>query len=354
MRASKTVLLISSALAAVAACSDQTDLPVAPLPAPGGGAVGGSGTAGAGQGGATAGLGGIAGSSTSGATGGSGAAVSAGGAEAGRGGQGGDGPGGVAGQSGGSGGTGVAGGGTAGTAGSGGASSDGWARIFNGTDLTGWVTLIHKWKYNEDPYRTFRVNADTGVIRVTYDDYPGQNFDDHCGLLYYDKHLTNYRIRFTYRFYEPQAKNPVSWGKNNSGLMVFAIDPKTVTGDPEFPPLIEIQLIGTPSSGGKNNANLCQPGGMTVSELFGSPLSDSSCHDSRSGTAPPADQWVTIEAEVRADGETKVYQHPDVTKPVLSFSGPRYKGQAVTGGYLAFQSESQPIEYKDIELKELP
>jgi hypothetical protein len=136
--------------------------------------------------------------------------------------------------------------------------------------------------------------------------------------------------------------------------MIFAIDPQTVMNDPEFPPLIEIQLIGTPSTGGTKNANLCQPGGMTVSKLFGQSISDSSCHDSRSGTARPAAEWVTIEAEVHVSGDTKIFQYPEMTTPVLTVSGPVYKGQPVTGGYLALQSESQPVEFKDIELKELP
>ena len=38
------------------------------------------------------------------------------------------------------------------------------------------------------------------MLRVTYDNYPGGNFDERCGLLYYDKLLTNYRVRITYRF----------------------------------------------------------------------------------------------------------------------------------------------------------
>jgi Protein of unknown function (DUF1595)/Protein of unknown function (DUF1587) len=114
-----------------------------------------------------------------------------------------------------------------------------------------------------------------------------------------------------------------------------------------------IQLLGTPSAGGSKNANLCQPGGMTVSKLFGQALADSGCHDSKSGTAPAADQWVTVEAEVHVTGDTKVYQYPEMTNPVLTFSGTKYKGQPVTGGYLALQSESQPVEFKDIQLKEM-
>lgn len=328
--------------ASIVGCSDTTGVPAAGsggLPATGG--AGAAGTAGApvlpsgGAGSGQMASAGQAGTPVGGASGvgGVGGAGGLGGAGAG------GGTGGV---------------GSGGLAGGGAASADGWVTIFNGKDLTGWVPLIHKWKYNEDPYDTFRVDAESQVIRVTYEDYPGQSFDDHCGLLYYDKLLKDYHVRLTYRFREPQAKNPVSWGKNNSGLMLFGIDPKTVTNDPEFPPLIEIQLIGTPSSGGKNNGNLCQPGGMTVSKLFGQPLSDSSCHDSMSGTAPPADQWVTVEAEVHVSGDTKIFQYPDMTKPVLTISGPVYKGQPVTSGYLALQSESQPVEYKDIQLKELP
>ena len=189
---------------------------------------------------------------------------------------------------------------------------------------------------------------------MTYEDYPnGNDFEGRCGLLYYDKYLTDYRVRLTYRFREPQAKNPVGWGKNNTGLMIFGIDPRTVTGDPEFPPLIEIQLLGTPSAGGSKNANLCQPGGMKVAKLFDQAINDNSCHDSQSGTAPPAADWVTVEAEVHVTGETKVFQYPNMTEPVLRISGPTYNGQPVLGGYLAIQSESQPIEFKDIELKEL-
>lgn len=247
-------------------------------------------------------------------------------------------------------------GGAGGNAGSGGAggSGDGWVKIFNGQDLTGWVPLIHKSAFNENVYDTFRVDTANQVLYVSYEDYPQQNFDGRCGLLYYDKYLKDYRVRLTYRFREPQANNPVSWGKNNTGLMIFGIDPRTVMGDPEFPPLIEIQLLGTPSAGGTNNANLCQPGGMWVSKLFGADNgSGGGCKASKSGAAPPADQWVTVEAEVHVEGDTKVYQYPNMTEPVLVISGPTYNNQKVMGGYLALQSESQPVEYKDIELKEL-
>jgi hypothetical protein len=243
----------------------------------------------------------------------------------------------------------------AGPGGGDGASNGGWVSIWNGKDLTNWYPLITGFPYKTDPYNTFRADPATGVIKVTYENYPnGGSFDNHFGLLYYDKFLTNYRVRVEYHFLEPQAKNPPGWGKNNSGLMLFGIDPATVTGNPNFPPLIEIQLLGTPSAGGTNNANICRPGGMTVTTLFDKPATPGNCQDSLTGPAPPAAQWVTVEAEVHVKGTTKIYQYPDTTKPVLTFAGVTYAGKLVTGGYISIQSESQPCEFRKIELMELP
>jgi hypothetical protein len=243
----------------------------------------------------------------------------------------------------------------------GGASADGagsqggWVSIFNGKDLTGWYPMITGYPYKTDPYNTFRADPTTGVIRVTYESYPnGGSFDNHFGLLYYDRALTNYRVRVEYRFLEPQAKNPPSWGKNNSGLMLFCLDPTKVTGDPDFPPLIEIQLLGTPSAGGTNNANICRPGGMTVTTLFDKPAPGGNCADSTTGPAPVAAQWVTVEADVHVNSDTRIYQYPDTTKPVLVFNGVMYGGKPVTTGYVSLQSESQPVEFRKVELMELP
>jgi hypothetical protein len=83
--------------------------------------------------------------------------------------------------------------------------------------------------------------------------------------------------------------------------------------------------------------------------------STAACGDNHTGVAaPPAADWVTVEAEVHVNGDTKVYQYPDKTKAVLTMSGPMYQGKPVTSGYLSLQSESQPLEFKDVELMELP
>jgi len=226
--------------------------------------------------------------------------------------------------------------------------------------LTGWVPLIHTHKVGEDPHNTFRADPVNHVIKVTYVDYPNHSFVndakvDQCGLLYYNKPLTNYRVRATYHFIDPavekQAADPVSWGQNNTGLMIFGIDPAKVTGDPQFPPLIEIQLLGNPSSGGSTSPNICTPGGMTYSK-------SADCGNNGSGKITAATTWVTVEAEVHPGGDTKVYAYPpgqpDRTKVYETVNGVKYMGMAVTNGYLSLQSESTPCEFKDIQLIELP
>jgi hypothetical protein len=193
---------------------------------------------------------------------------------------------------------------------------------------------------------------------VSYADYPNGSFDNHFGLLYYDKVLTNYRVRIEYRFQEPQASNPPGWGRNNSGLMVFCTDPRTVTGNPDFPPSIEIQLNGMPGGGGSVNCQLCLNGSnmyattvlnMRVNGPGGCIRSSQSSADFQ-----PAANWVTVEAEVQGNGTTRVFQLPQTTNPIMTFSGVMLGGQSITKGYLSLQSESQPIQFRKVELMELP
>ena len=191
------------------------------------------------------------------------------------------------------------------------ANAEGFISIFNGQDLTGWIPLIHKSKVGENYMDTFRVDTVNHTLQVKYDKYPNMSFDDRCGNLYYDKFLTNYIARVTYRFFEPQAKNPVSWGKNNSGLMIFAIDPRKVMNDPEFPPLIEIQLLGTPSGGGTTSPNECEPGGMSMKQH------SANCGNNNTGkAAPPRGNGPRYRSRCTSLGRRKCFNSP--TRPTRS------------------------------------
>jgi hypothetical protein len=339
-----TTVFGALALALFGACSDGQALQ------PNGSAAGAAGTSGPTPSGGSAGAPGSAGAMTSGGTAGTGS---------GGGGQGGGGTtavagAGMAGMSGGGGGASGAGGvSMGGSAGSGGGSNGGWVPIFNGKDLTNWYPKITGFPYKTDPYDTFKV--ENGAIKVSYEKYPGGNFDNHFGLLYYDKVLTNYRVRVEYHFLEPQAGKPPDWGKNNSGLMVFGLDPTKIVGEPSFPPLLEIQLLGNPSGGGDTSPNLCKPGGYTVALVNGHAPGGGCDKGLLPSPPPPPGDWITVEAEVHVTGDTKIFQYPNMTTPALTFSGPKTgDGKPLTDGYLSLQSESQPCEFRKVELMELP
>lgn len=328
--------------------------------ASGGAASGGStGSGGAAQTGGATGSGGAATGGSPGATGGnsgSGGSASGGSASGGSSGSGGSGTGGAANGGAGGKGSGGANGGGGGTV-TGGGGKGSWVSILPTDDaLTGWVPLVKPYPVGMDPNKTFRRDAN-GYLVVTYADYPNGNFDGHFGHIYYDKLLTNYRVRVEYRFQEPQAKNPPSWGKNNSGIMVFCTDPRKVTGNPDFPPSIEIQLAGNPSGGGPINCQLCLNGSnMYVTKVLTQTVTGpGGCFKSTLATADfqPAANWVTVEVDVQATGTTSVYQHPDTTKAIMTFSGVMLGSQKITSGYLSLQSESQPIQFRKIDLMDL-
>jgi len=328
----------------------------------GGAASGGSsGSGGTGAGSGGAGM--TASGGTTGASGGSGGGVD---------GKAGQGGGSAAGGRLGAGGA-AAGGGAAATGGAAGASAGGWVNITPVSealkDANGvqWYPYVKGYTPGMDPLKTFRYDASTGYLIVTYADYPSGSFDNHLGLIYYDKKLTNYKVRFDYHFKDPQAKNPVSWGKNNSGIFVFCTDPHMISGNPDFPTGIEIQLLGYQSAGGDVNGQIClnstvgmypaKVGNMNVSGPGGCIKSMQSASDFKTQNA--AATWVTVEVDVTATGTTSLYQYTTdgmkPASPIQTFAAPvKTGGQTVTSGWLSLQSESQPCEFRKIELMEMP
>jgi hypothetical protein len=351
-------LAAAAALLTIYGCGDSsTPLPPGPsggnasAGSAGAGTLGGGGQTTAGSGSSVAGSSGSSGATIGGsATGGTGGT---GGAAGGQGGTGGTAPGAAGGP-----------GGQAGAAG--GASGDGWVSILpKDEQLTGWFPYVKGYTPGTDPLKTFRRDPATGALMVSYEDYPDGSFANHLGLIYYDKKLTNYKVRFEYSFQEPQAKNPVSWGKNNNGIFVFGTDPHQITGNPDFPTAIEIQILGKPSAGGSVNGQIClnstvgmfpaMIGTKAINAAGGCFASTQNSNDLQAAAT-----WTTVEVEVdgSATGVTKIYQYTDGVKPatpIQTFTGPvKTGGQTVTSGWLSFQSESQPTTFRKIDLMELP
>lgn len=230
-----------------------------------------------------------------------------------------------------------------------------WIPIFDGKTLDGWTPKIVGEKLGGDPYETFRV--EDGKIVVRYDRYEGE-FNGRFGHLFYKSPFENYRLRLEYRFVGEQVKGGPGWAWRNSGVMVHGQSPRSMRVDQEFPVSIEVQFLGGDRSGNRPTGNLCTPG--TNVEMNGK-LHTQHCTNSTSPTLD-GDQWVKVEIEVR-DGHIRHFINGRL---VIEYDAPQLdptdadakkliKGDDLTikGGTISLQSESHPVEFRNIEIMEL-
>jgi hypothetical protein len=230
-----------------------------------------------------------------------------------------------------------------------------WIPLFNGKDLTGWKVKIKGYELNDNFGDTFRV-AD-GVIKVAYDKY--DKFDNRFGHMFYEKPFSNYILRVEYRFVGEQVPEGPGWAFRNSGLMLHGQSPESMRKDQDFPVSVEVQLLGGAATGERSTGNVCTPGTHIVMD---GKLITRHCNDSRSKTYR-GDQWVTIEVEVHGSG---VIRHIVNGETVLEYSQPQLDEgdpdakallkngrKLLSGGYISLQSESHPVEFRKVEIKEL-
>jgi hypothetical protein len=235
-------------------------------------------------------------------------------------------------------------------------SEEKWESLFNGKDLSGWTPKIRNYPAGENFGNTFRV--EDGKIVVRYDAY--DVFNERFGHLFYKNPYGYYRIRLEYRFVGEQANQGPGWATRNSGIMIHGQAPETMGKNQDFPVSIEVQLLGGNGKDKRTTCNLCTPG--TNVEMNGK-LFTPHCINSNSETYH-GDQWV--KAEVRALGDSLV-EHLANDKIVLSYQKPQIgggnvsgqdaifgqKGQLLTQGYISLQSESHPVEFRNIEILNL-
>lgn len=231
-----------------------------------------------------------------------------------------------------------------------------WIDLFNGQDLDHWIPKISKHDVGENYQNTFQVQD--GYLTVNYDGY--DSFDEQFGHLFYDKPYSAYYLAIEYRFIGEQAPDGPGWAWRNSGAMLHGQDPHTMLRDQDFPISIEAQLLGGPEEGDRTTSNLCTPGTNVVmdGELF-----TPHCVNSTSQTYR-GDQWVRATFLVLKDS---LIQHYIGGEVVLEYSQPqiggsnvspvdssvKQDGKLLTGGYLSFQSESHPIQFRKIALVDL-
>jgi len=232
----------------------------------------------------------------------------------------------------------------------------GWINLFNGKDLKDWNVKIAKHNYNENFGNTFYVQD--GLMKVKYDAY--ENFDKQYGHIFYKKPFSYYLLKVEYRFVGEQAKGGEGWATRNSGAMLHCQAPSTMLKDQDFPISIEAQFLGGNGKDERPTGNVCTPG--TTIEIKDN-LFTPHCLNSTSKTYH-GEQWVTAEFLVLGDSLVKHIINGDTvltyTKPkigggnVANFD-PKVKvdGQPLTGGYIALQSESHPIEFRTVKLFDL-
>ncbi len=231
-----------------------------------------------------------------------------------------------------------------------------WKQLFNGKNLKGWQPKIRQHDYKDNFANTFRVKD--GKLTVAYDGY--DQFDERFGHLFYKKPYSYYLFAVEYRFVGEQCPGGPGWAYKNSGVMIHCQDPATMRKNQDFPISIEVQLLGGDSKGERPTCNLCTPG--TNVEMNGK-LFTPHCINSKSKTFRN-DEWVRAEILVLGDEEIKhivngdtvlVYQKPQIGGGNVSDYDPAVKqdGKPLTGGYISLQSESHPVEFRKIEIKDL-
>ncbi len=232
-----------------------------------------------------------------------------------------------------------------------------WKSLFNGKDLTDWVVKINHHDVGENFGDTFRV--EDGIIKVRYDKY--DDFNQQFGHIYYKTPVSNFHLKLDYRFSGEFHPSAPKYAMLNSGVMFHSQSPYTMNKDQNWPISVEMQFLAEFEKGQpRPTGNMCSPGTEIYlkGEKYGS-----HCLLSSSETIP-VDEWVTAELIVKANQTVQhiingklvlEYENPEIGGGVIKGFKPEEKidGKALTSGFIALQSEGQPVEFRNIMIKQL-
>jgi len=197
-----------------------------------------------------------------------------------------------------------------------------------------------------------------GVLSIRYDEY-GDNFDSRFGALYYDKKLTNYRLKVEYRFVGETAPGAPEWGYRDSGVQYHGQSAASMPIDQQsFPVCLEYNMHGGNGTDDRPVGAICA-NGMLI-EVDGK-QNETYCTAADIQRTFHGDQWVTMEIDVK-DGTISHFVNGE---KILSYANPvlnpehdlgktliKNGNTKVMDGYISLQSNSHPIDFKKIELLE--
>lgn len=246
-------------------------------------------------------------------------------------------------------------------------SKEEWVSLFNGKDLTGWDIKIKDHPLNENYKNTFRI--EDSMIRVTYSDF--EKFDNQFGHLFTQIPYSYYKLKLQYRFVGDHLADAPIWSDRNSGVMLHSQSAKSMELHQDFPVSLEFQFLCGNGKDTVPTGSVCTPG--TFITYNGKPYLG---HIQRSNSKTfLKNEWVSAEAEVYGDSLIRHIINGDTvltyTKPMIgegfvnnthtwtsaniidSMMWINKANTALTGGYIALQAESQPVDFRKIEILNL-
>lgn len=189
--------------------------------------------------------------------------------------------------------------------------ADGFTKLFNGKDLTGWKFHLDAKAKDADPAKTWSVHD--GAIICT---------GKPAGYCYTDKSYRNYVLRYDWRY--PAGSKPES----NSGCLVHMQEPHKV-----WPRSVE------PQGRYMDHGKLFMIG-LAKDEIKANHFDA----DALKKALKPMGEWSTTEITCAADGTISVKVNGT---PVSS-------GKTVlTEGPIGYQSEGSEIHFRNIMIKEM-
>jgi hypothetical protein len=242
-----------------------------------------------------------------------------------------------------------------------------WVSLFNGKDLSGWDIKIKDHPLNDNYKNTFRV--EDSMLRVSYSDY--EKFDNQFGHIYSQTPYSCYKLKFQYRFTGNHLSDAPDWADRNSGIMIHSQSAKSVELHQNFPVSLEFQFLCGNGKDTVHTGNVCTPGTYIT---HNGAVYKGHIAESNSKTFLK-DEWVSGIAEVYSDSLIRHIINGDTvltyTKPMIGEGFVSKDHTWITGdildsllwinkantplkeGYIALQAESQPVDFKNIELLNL-
>ncbi len=232
-----------------------------------------------------------------------------------------------------------------------------WVKLFNGLDLNDWIVKVHHHDAGVNFGNTFLV--EDSVIKVRYDQYG--DYNDQFAHLYYKQPFSHFHLVVEYRFTGELQKGAPVYTMLNSGVMFHSQDPGSMPKEQNWPISVEMQfLAGLGDGKPRPTGNMCSPGTEIV---YQGKMYDGHCLSSTSKTYSK-DDWVRAELIVLGDslithiinGDTVLqYSKPTIGGGVVAgYDSTLWQpGKALTSGYIALQSEGQPIDFRKVELRNL-